>query len=217
MRTYFIIIALLLGFTASSQNLPSSRNQISANFALDPHLSYQLRYDRKLPGILKGVPTYVYSEIRTPLQRSWRTNFDLRLGGRTAVFSIANFKIIGDLNASYGKGANSNFEAQKFALEAKLALGFYTAKRFVALCVSDEKILATKLEHSQYYMDRFYAEAKDAWYKGAGGTVEIGLEMGINWSPSLGSSFALKVPLTEKLKPYRGSPAHLQVGLNYQF
>ena len=125
--------------------------------------------------------------------------------------------IVNDLNLSAGNLSSKNFDSNKFALADELAFGIYKQKWFFALTAEYEKILLTRIEHTDFYRETYYEDAVDGWSKGSGGMFQFGFETGRTFARRYDVHMEFKLPLTGQFNAYGGSPAHLNLGLGFRF
>jgi len=160
---------------------------------------------------------YLWTEFSSALSPAMDFPHDYRLGLRSSIWSYGSFDFLGSLDLSYGYLASQNFDSQKWASELDLAWGLYGSRSYLAVTASYEHLWATHLEFSEYYRERFYEAARSGWYKGAGGNLQLGFETGILLFSRLDLQLEFKLPLNASLSPFRGSPAHLNLGIAYRF
>ena len=216
MKHLLIIIIILSPFYSFSQDLFNSKNRITILGGIDPATILTLRYERKIDSAFFQRKLFPFIEYSTSMTQIGLTQGEIKVGQRLESWNNKSLKLITGLNTSYGKTSSLNFDSQKIAMEIDFAFGFYRKRGFFALTTSFEKILATRLKHSDQYRERFYSDAKDAWYKGGGGSLQMGAEGGIAIKNILEIFLEFKIPRTEKLRPMMGSPAHANIGFAYR-
>lgn len=211
---------LIVGFNQlSAQTIISNDNTKSnrayAKAGIDPATMFRLGYERQmgLTVIEKQLVTYAEWGFSVANLK----NSELKVGGVLSLIEKGNFKIVNNLNLSAGTLTAKNFDSKKFAIADEIALGIYKQKWSFALTAEYEKFYLNHIEHSDFYRATYYEDAIDGWYKGAGGMFQFGIE----WSRILYERFdlnlELKMPFTEKFHSYRGSPAHINLGVGYRF
>jgi hypothetical protein len=125
--------------------------------------------------------------------------------------------IVNNVNLSAGGVTTKNFISKKFAVGDEAAFGFYKKRWFIVATAEYEKIYLNRIEHTEFYRTTYYEDAKDGWYKGAGGMFQFGLEGGRTIKGKYDIYLEIKLPFTEKFNNYGGSPFHVNIGLGYRF
>jgi len=221
MKTIYLTIVLAITVnTLAAQSLindGSVNNRAYTRVGIEPTTMLAIGYQRNFQiGNLKNKLTS-YAEWNTSLFRFGFKNAEFKFGGIIPVFEKGSFKIVTDLNLSVGTTTNQNFKSNKFAFADEIAIGFYKAKWFVATTAEYEKIYLNEIEHTQYYRERYYEDAVDGWYRGGGGKLQFGIEGGYTFAKKIDLHMEIKIPFTEKLNGYGGSPMHLNIGVGYRF
>ena len=217
-----IIIAIAMLFTLNQlsgqtiiNNDPSVKNRVYLRTGIEPATMLTLGYERKFDvGFLKQ-KIVGYAEFGSSVANF--NNNDFKIGGILPIFEKGNFKIVNNLNVSAGSMSAKNFDSKKFAAADEVAFGLYGQKRFIAFTAEYEKIFLNKIEHSEFYKNTYYENAVDGWYKGGGGIFQFGIEGGFTIKQKIDVYSELKLPSTEKLNSYGGSPMHLNLGIAYRF
>lgn len=217
MKTIYIFLFITIPFYGFSQQLFDSNSRITIQGGIDPATMVTLRYERHLRNTFLNRDIYPYAEFSSTLTRFGVKNSELKLGQRMPIWNYRSIQFISGLNTSFANAETINFDSKRFALEGDIALGYFWKKSFLALTTSYEKILITEINHSQYYRDRFYSDAKSGWYKGGGGTFQFGLEGGVCIKNRVDIYMELKIPFTEQFNALMGSPGHLNVGVGYRW
>lgn len=204
-----------LGAQSIINSDPAFNNRAYLRAGIEPATMLTLGYERKFE--LHSLPQnlVVYAEYGISLANL--RNAELKAGGILPVFQHGNFMIVNDLNLSAGNLSSKNFDSNKFALADELAFGIYKQKWFFALTAEYEKILLTRIEHTDFYRETYYEDAVDGWYKGSGGMFQFGFETGRTFARRYDVHMEFKLPLTGQFNAYGGSPAHLNLGLGYRF
>lgn len=218
-KIYTIIIAFLFIQNLGAQNmfnLNETKNITYLRYGIEPTIVFAVGHMHvfNINGINRNLA--VLGEFSRP-QKSFGNNYELKTGGIMPVVQLRDWGFTFQLNFSTGHVETKNFESQKIAFDYALNLGLYKEKWYLSLVGEYENIMANKITNSQYYRDYAYPEAKDGWYKGAGGNVQFGLETGFTIKQRFDVNFDLKVPFSEKFNSYNGSPAHTNVTLGYRF
>ena len=208
---------MLLSIGIHAQKLFDQQNRFTIQSGIDPATMITFRYERNLDKMVFDKSLYASFELSSSMTRFGLENSETKMGVRIPLFNFGKFMFIPGLNTSYGRAETINFNSQKVGLEGDFAFGYYGSRGFGALTTSYEKILATRLQHTPYYRDRFYNDAIDGWYTGNGGIWQFGMEGGFVIKNKIDVYIEIKVPLTENFKPMMGSPGHVNVGLGYRF
>jgi len=158
-----------------------------------------------------------YAEWGTSMYRFSYNNSELKLGAILVVIEKRSFKVVNNLNLSAGSVTTHNFESKKFAAGDEIAAGFYKQTWFIATTVEYEKIYLNRIEHTEFYRTTYYEDAEDGWYKGAGGMFQFGIEGGGTIKGMYDIHLEIKMPFTERLNSYGGSPLHVNLGFGYRF
>ena len=197
-------------------NLEIKDKLIYSRFGVEPTYNFAIGYmncfsidrvNRKIVG---------YGEISSPLKAIGIMNYEAKIGGTIDLFKLNKFGMTYSLNFSTGHVQTKNFGSQKYAFINRFLAGLFSTKWHLGFIGDYEKIFASNLKHTQYYRDFIYPEAKDGWYKGAGGNVQLGIEVGVKIKEGFNLIFDFKVPKSEKFNGYNGSPAHTNLTLGYR-
>ncbi len=217
-----IIIAMTLLFTLNQlsgqtiiNNDPDVYNRVYLRTGIEPATMLTLGYERKFDVGFLNQNIVGYAEFGSSVANF--SNNDFKVGGILPVFGKGKFKIVNNLNLSVGSMSAKNFDSKRFAAADEVAFGIYGEKRFVAFTTEYEKIFLNKIEHTDFYKETYYEDVVDGWYKGAGGRFQIGIEGGFTVKKRLDTHLEVKLPFTEKLNSYGGSPMHVNLGIAYRF
>lgn len=186
-------------------------------FGIDPSTVIAFGYQRNIMTGFSMYPVTAYAEWKVSATRFAIKNSELKIGSILPVFGKGSFMIVNILNFSVGSDATSNFNSKKFAAADKIAFGFYKKTWFIATTAGYEKILLNHIENTEFYKTTYYEDAKDGWYKGAGGSFQFGIEGGGTFKKKYDLHLEIKKPYTEKFNSYGGSPFHVNLGLGYRF
>jgi hypothetical protein len=196
-------------------NDPAFNNRAYLRAGIEPATMLTLGYERKFE--LQSLPQNLVAYAEYGVSVANLKNAEIKAGGILPIFQRRNFMIVNKLNVSAGSLSAKNFDSKKFALADEMAFGIYRPLWFFALTAEYEKILLTRLEHSDFYRETYYEDALDGWYKGSGGMFQFGFETGISFARRYDVHLEFKIPMTGQFNAYGGSPAHLNVGLGYRF
>lgn len=215
-----ILITVLFCQAINAQNIfnmEKKNKAIYSRFGIEPTYVFAIGYMQAfdLKSINRKVLTY--GDLSSPTKMFGIKNYEAKAGGVIEAISWKGIGVTYNLNFSTGHVQTKNFGSQKFSFGNKLSCGYYKDKWYLAFIGQYEKIIANNLTHTQYYRDYVFPEAKDGWYKGAGGNIQFGLETGFTLKEYLDIRFELKLPKSEKFDSYNGSPAHTNLTIAYRF
>ena len=219
----YLITAIMLFVTInqlSAQtiiNNAATESRVYLRYGIEPTTMITFGYQRNFDvGFLNrnlttfaewGVAAYMFSF----------NNSDIKIGSILPVIEKGSFKLVNNINLSAGSAATRHFDSKKFAAGDEVAAGFYHQSWFFAATVEYEKIYLNRIEHTEFYRSTYYENAKDGWYKGAGGLFQFGIEVGGTIKKKYDLHIEIKLPFTEKFNNYGGSPLHANFGLGYRF
>lgn len=214
------IVAFIWMQNINAQNVFNFKNKeksVYGSFGIEPTYNLTLGYLQcfKVEKIKRNI--IFFGEISSPLKAIGLKNYEAKSGGITDLLKLKSFGISYALNVSTGHVQTKNFGSQKYAFSNKLLVGHFTNKWFVAFSGEYERIFANRITHTTYYRDYIFPEAKDGWYKGAGGNIQLGIETGVTVKETIDITFDFKIPKSEKFNRYNGSPVHTNLSLGYRF
>jgi hypothetical protein len=198
-----------------AQHLFDGNGRVSAFGGVGPATMIGVRYERRFDSLAFKKDIFTFAQVTSSATRFGTENSEFKIGQRIPVWRKWNIGVIAGLNGSFGNVHTQNIDSKKFALEGDVALGLFREKGFFATTFAYEKILATKIMHSEYYRDRFYDGAVDSWYSGGGG-FQFGIEGGIVIKSLIDVSMDLTIPITERFNPMMGSPAYINLSIGYR-
>ncbi len=216
--SFLILIAFNQSiYSQNTFNLKEKSNTVYGRFGIEPTYVLGIGYlhSFKLDKINRNLT--LFGEVSSPTKIFGYKNYETKLGGILNVIEHKGFGLTYNLNFSMGHVETKNFDSQKFAFANKLLLGYFNRKWYLAFSGEHEKIFANKIKHSQYYRDFIFPEAKDGWYKGAGGNIQLGIETGTTIKECLDLRFEFKIPKSEKFDSYNGSPVNVNLTVGYRF
>jgi hypothetical protein len=110
---------------------------------------------------------------------------------------------------------NAIYRALNFGADITGSAGLYRPRWFAAAQFGKDKAIITHIEHSDWYRDNYYSDAKDGWYLDAGGTYHYGLAGGIAIGKAelAGRAGFLRTENFNDLTP----PMYLGLGLGFAF
>jgi len=204
----------------SARNLiydSETKSRMYVREGIEPSLlttfGYQFNCDT---GIIDRKVT-TYGELGLSSVRFGLKNWELKTGGVLPLFERNTFKVVNDLDFSAGRVDTRNFVSYKFAFGDECAVGFYKRNWFIAATAEYERIVLNHIRNTRFYRVNFYEDAKDGWYKGAGGMFQFGFEGGRKITKKYDMHLEIMMPFTEKFDGYGGSPLHLNIELGYRY
>lgn len=214
------IVALMLAGSASAQSLltdAADRNRAYLRLGIEPTTMAAVGFQHNIaPGFL-GRALTTYGEWSTSVFRFGFDNSELKAGGIVRLYGGGAFKIVTNLGVSAGSVTTHLFDSRKFAIADEMAFGLYGQRWFGAATIEYEKILLNKIDHTDYYRTTYYPDAEDGWYSGGGGMIQVGIEGGRTLWRTYDLHLEIKLPFTETLNAYGGSPLHANLGFGYRF
>lgn len=220
-RKHILITAFLVVISGqlSAQTIinhdNSRNNRVYARAGVDPATLITLGYEHKLRLTILRKHPVAFAEWEFSIANL--NNSEIKMGGILPLLETGDFKIVNNLNLSVGTLSAKNFKSRKFALADEVAIGWYKPKWFLAFTAEYEKIYLNYLKHSDFYKETYFEDVVDGWYNGAGGMFQFGIEGGRTFNEKYDLHLELKMPFTEKLNAYNGSPAHINLGVGYRF
>ena len=198
-------------------NIQEINRSVYSRFGIEPtyHLALGFRQSFPIKKIKRNA--VLYGELSSPVKGIGGSNYEVKTGGILNVLKLNSFGISYHLNFSTGHVKTKNFDSQKFAFSNKLLAGYFSDKWYLAFSGEYEKVMSNKIIHTQYYRDYIFPEAKDGWYKSAGGNIQLGIEVGTTIKGIIDIGFDLKVPKSERFNSYNGSPANANLSTAYRF
>lgn len=211
-----VLAGQIQGQTILNRDTPH-RNRAYLRAGIDPASMLTFGYERNCDTwFLKGKLTS-YTEWSTSAFRLAWKNSELKSGVVFPLLGENSFMIVNNINISAGSISTHNFDSKKFAAAIEMAAGLYKKSWFMAATSEYEKICLNDIENTDFYRVTYYEDARDGWYKGAGGMVQFGLEGGISLQSRYDIHLEIKKPFTEQFNSYGGSPLHVRLGFGYRF
>lgn len=177
---------------------------------IDPSWNVSFSYQRIVN--LNGNTFTAYGEWEASVVRPGFKNCDGNLGAVISLLRKNNFHVLTDPYFSLGRLETRNFKSLSTLVGNEVSAGFFKVNKYITLLVSYNRILATHLEHSNFYRETFFEDARDAWYRSTGGFFQFGLGGGFTFNSKHDIFIEFKIPVTERFGGFGGSPAHLNLG-----
>ena len=214
---FLMVVTIQVTAQSTLFNDTTLRNSVYIRAGIVPASMITFGYMRNLhPGFLKQTIT-TFAEWSVSAFRFSPKNSEFKIGGLAPLLQKGSFKIVNNLNLSAGSLSTRHFVSKKFAVADEIAFGIYKPKWYIAVTAEYEKIYLNYIEHTDFYRETYYEDAVDGWYKGAGGMFQFGLEASRTFYRKCDVHLELKLPFTEALHSYGGSPAHMNLEIGYRF
>lgn len=152
-------------------------NRVYTTFGLDPALVTSLGYARVIP--VGGHAFQINGDLGVATARWDARDFRLRFGVQTSLELWGSFHLAGSATAIARGTENVIYRGYDFGADVTGTLGFYRQRWFLAGEFGKDKAVITHVEHTDWYRDQYYPDAKDGWYLDAGGTLHFGLGAGL--------------------------------------
>jgi len=175
-----LLSALLTQGAAAQWNaarFDAEPNRVYATFGLDPAFVTSLGYGRA--AAIRGHPFQFTGDYGVATARLDARDFRLRMGVQTSVGLWRSLRLTGSAAAISRGTQNSVYRGYDFGADLTGTLGLYRPGWFVAGEFGKDKAVITHVEHTDWYRDHYYPDAKDGWYLDAGGTFHYGLAAGV--------------------------------------
>lgn len=206
---------------ASSRQLTGSgtdvRNRVYFRTGIEPSLLSTAGYQHRFIIPTNRFPLTVFGEYTMPPTRPSVKNSETAAGALFPLFEYGSFMVADRLNATAGFIETHNFNSTEFSAADEISAGYNGKRWFLAGTAEYEKILLTRIEHTDFYRRTSYEDARDGWYYGSGGIFQFGVRLGFYIYDSVDITLEMKVPFTEKFNSYAGSPLHGSLSTGYRF
>ena len=217
--SFLLIMSVICSINAQHLfNWGEKRNLTYLKYGIEPTFVLTGGYSRNFPIKITNPSTlFVFGEVSSPTRLLGIKNYECKIGSMLPILKKDNFGVTFMLNLSTGHVDTKNFSSQKFALGHKTLTGIFKTNWHLGFVVEYEYIMVNYIKNSDYYKYYIFPEAKDGWYKGAGGNFNLGFEYGYTFSNKIELNADFKIPRSMTFKSFYGSPAHLNVRLGYRF
>ncbi len=152
-------------------------NRVYTAFGLDPAFVTTLGYGRAVS--VKGHAFQVTGDFGVVTARLDARDFRLRLGVQTYLARRGSLYLTGSAAAITRGTENVIYRGLDFGADVTGTLGVYRRRWFAAGEFGKDKAVITHVEHTDWYRQNYYPDAKDGWYLDAGGTFHFGLVAGL--------------------------------------
>jgi len=193
------------------------KNRVYLKVGIEPTTMVTFGYQHSFSSEFLNRTINAFAEWKVPVYKFNLKNSELKIGGIIPLLEKGNFKIINNLNFSFGGVSTRHFSSKRLAIADELSIGMYKNNWFVAATFEYEKILLINLQHTDFYKESYYPDAKDGWYKGTGGMFQVGIQGGLTIKEKYDVKLEAKMPFTEKFNNYGGSPLHANLAFGYRF
>jgi hypothetical protein len=173
----------LLGSPASSQvlnfaSLEAGENRLTFTMGIDPAILGAVAYTRTVA--IGERPVAFSVETAFPVAGLDVRDYRALVGAQMSALHLGRWHAAGQVRLISRGTRNDIFDAQSLGADCTVYLGYYGARRFAALDLGFDKVVATYISHRDWYRDHFYEGAVDGWYSSTGGTWHTGVAGGVN-------------------------------------
>jgi hypothetical protein len=219
MNKYLAILFLLtVSLNIQAQQIfqeSENKDAIELGIAIDPTSVSTLSYSRLMNlGYRKIEP---FAKIKIPYRMNIFDNYDVQMGFQILLADLFVFGLLYEPSLKAGKVTTRNFESIRIASRHKIMWAYYRDRFYFGLTTHAEINHSNKIEHSDYYRANIYPEAIDGWYKGSGGNIQSGIELGYTFKDKIRVRMDFRIPKSLKRESFNGSPAHVGAGVAYRF
>ena len=197
-----------------SKHILSVRTGFNSAVATTTGYAYQLS-----PGTFKK-GSLLYGELTVPVGAlnggsSGLSDSSVHLGLRTTLLGDGNFRLQAEGGPALINEKSRLFTAHALGLHAALLPGYQSNRWGLMAELGYEKMLATRLGHSDLYKDTFYSGAEDGWYRNTAGTARLGIRAGVRFGTTQVTLRAGAIT-TERGNPHL-PPFYATIGASYGF
>jgi hypothetical protein len=214
----FLLIITNMSFSQNLFNLENKNQKGYLKYGIEPTLVVGLGYLHSFPfSFANRKVLAVFGEISSPTKMIGLKNYEAKLGGMVPVVKKGFFGITYQLNFSTGHVETKNFTSQKIATGNKVLVGVFKPKWHLSFVTEFEYVMVNHIKNSEYYKKFIYPEAQDGWYRGAGGSFNLGIEYSYTYRDRFDVMFDFKIPRSMNFNSFYGSPAHTNIHFAYRF
>ena len=138
-----------------------------------------------------------------------------RAGSQISLVSRGWFDLSTQLALQLAETENSIYRGTALRTDLVLLAGHYGRRWFAVGEAGYDRAWLTYIKNSDYYRTNFYADAKDGWYSGTGGTLHAGAKGGVTIG-AVEVVLRAGVSKTEALRDL-DLPFYATLGANYRF
>ncbi|MEE9167207.1 MAG: hypothetical protein V3U24_07090 [Candidatus Neomarinimicrobiota bacterium] len=214
---FLIIVAQTQNISARevfNQLQPGARN-VYFNFEMDPVFAIVAGYARNIEIKKLSRNVTLTGDITLPIFVMDLKHYRIDLGSRTALFNSEKWNIISALSVINKGTDNPVYAGYLFSIEEGLLLGHFATEWYMAIDLSYEKFLFTKIEHTHWYKESVHTDAKDGWYSSTGGNITFGLQGGYTFRNVIELTLRFGMYKTEGFNNAGGIPFVVNIGMNY--
>jgi len=209
-----ILIVLSARPTAAQWNVArydSSSTMVYTSYGLEPSIVGAI-------GMARTTPRFGGSQVAA--EAGWVVagldvrDFRGRVSARTTAVRWRSLRLTGEGALSARGTTNTIYRALGIGAAANATLGVYRPRWFAGTEAGYDKNVATHLTHTDWYRTYYYADAKDGWYGGVGGTIHYGVTGGAVLGPMELMSRAgfLKTERFDDMVP----PVYVSIGVGFR-
>ena len=197
---------------------PNSKGKqtVYINAGLEPAVLTSLGYSYRFNFESLANDLILYGEASVPFGDFEMNDYRIKVGAQSTIISSNkwDFSLNGYLVLRGTE--NSIHSATNYGIGFTALVGYYESCWFSALELGYDKGIVTNIEHTEWYKEYFYSDAKDGLYGNPGGNITIGLRGGYQIS-----NFEITVRggifKTEEFNNPVGVPYYGSIGINYHF
>ncbi len=219
--SFTVTLSILLALLPSAHaeliaNLPDDTNHaVSMSAGLDSSVAMGLGYTYRLKTELWKHDLLLTGRLTLPSGDASLSDNSVHLGFRTTALAHGNFRLQVSAGPLIINQKTKLYSARALGAHATLLPGYQSSRWGLMAELGYEKIFATRLKHSSLYTERFYADAKDGWYRTTAGTLRLGMRGGVRFGNVQLSARAGLIS-TEGRKPHI-PPVYAGLGASYAF
>lgn len=217
------IIVLTLVILSSTKNFgqvitPNFKGtqSIYINIGLDPAVLTTFGYSYRLSSENFWKDIILFGEASIPFGEFEINDYRIKVGIQNSLINLDNWDFSLSGYFVVRGTENSIHSATNYGLGILALAGYYESDWFSAIEIGYDKGFLTDIEHTDWYKNYFYTDAKDGLYSNPSGNINIGLRGGYlisNYEITLRAGIAK----TEMLNDPVGVPFYSTLGINYHF
>lgn len=190
-------------------------NRLTANIGFEPSLILKARYDRLISTPLP-MRIALFAGGEATYYRKLNDHINWSTGARVLLVEKGVFNLTYETGIQNGRLSTRLFYARKWQWDNQLEAGFYGRKAGISLITGYHQNLGLHLEHTDFYREAIYENARDGWYKGAGGYLDIGVTGQFLLMNRIDITLTAKSSYTSKAYPLNILPLQMILGVGYR-
>jgi len=214
----FLVLAVMVQFISAKEvfnRTQPGEQRIYSTFDFDPAPAITTGYAAgfKLEAINRTIT--VTGDISIPIFLLDLKHYRIQIGARVPVFNSQYWNVMNRFSLIQEGTDNSIYFGSSLGIEQGLLMGRFADKWYVAGEANYRKFLLMYMEHSDWYRENVYADAKDGWYGSTGGMFNFGIQGGYTFGGILEATLRLGIYKTEAFHDPIGLPFYANLGLAY--